>query len=83
MGYGPTQGSTVEKIARKRDIAPVWRELDEVEHLEIIKEFKDLRRWLKEPGKILGKNLWVMGPLKETTVEEITRPGDIAPVKEN
>ena len=36
---------------------------------------------LKEPGKILGKNLWVMGPLKEITVEKITRKIDIAPVK--
>ena len=35
---------------------------------------------LKEPGKILGKNLWVMGPLKETTVEKIARKRDIAPV---
>ena len=27
---------------------------------------------LEEPGKILGKNLWVMGPLKEnTTIETI------------
>ena len=28
---------------------------------------------LKEPGKILGKNMWVMGPLKETTIEKIAQ----------
>ena len=35
---------------------------------------------LKAPGKILGKNLWVMGPLKETTVKRNARKRDIAPV---
>ena len=37
---GPLKEITVEKITRKIDIAPVWRELDEVEHLEIIKDLK-------------------------------------------
>lgn len=35
------------------------------------KRIRDLRERLQEPDKILGRNMWVMGPLKETTVETI------------
>ena len=35
---GPLKEITVEKITRKIDIALVWRELDEVENLEIIEK---------------------------------------------
>ena len=48
--------------------------------MSYLKRIRDLRKRLKEPDKILGKNLWVMGPLKETTVEKIARKRVIAPV---